>query len=151
MKSLETGLRDENLVTNLLPYLPTPEATDESLMRTVNDLACKQAERKSKLATAATQQRGVKVNSVQAGPEPTEHVATKQSKPTGDPEQSINERLLVEIQEIKSNLNNLKGQVMNSQPAGGYRKPPRFNRPRGSQSTPPGCKADCHHCFNCGE
>ena len=70
-------------------------------MRTVNDLACKQAEQKSKLATAATQQRGMKVNSVQAGPEPTEHEATKRSKPTGDPEQSINERLLAEIQEIK--------------------------------------------------
>ena len=55
-------------------------------------------------------------------------------------------------------MNNLKGQVRNSQPAGGYRKPPRFNRPRGRQSAPPGCKeckskgaADCRHCFNCGE
>ena len=82
----------------------------------------------------------MKVNSAQAGPEPTKHVATKRSKPTGDPEQSINERLLAEIQEIKSYLNKLKGQVRNSQPAGAYRKPPRFNRPRGRQSTPLGCK-----------
>ena len=67
LKSLETGLRDEGLVTNLRPYLRAPTATDASLMRTVNDLACKQAERKSKLATATTSQRGVKVNSMQAG------------------------------------------------------------------------------------
>ena len=88
----------------------------------------------------STQQGGVKVNSVQAVPEPTKHVAAKQSKPTGDPEQSISERLLAEIQDIKSDLNNLKGQVRNSQSTGGYRKPPRFDRPRGGQSTLPGCK-----------
>ena len=89
LKSLETGLRGEGLVTNLRPYLRAPTATDESLMRTVNDLACKQAERKSNLATATTQQQGVKVNSSQAGPEPAKHAATKRSKTKGNSEQSI--------------------------------------------------------------
>ena len=158
LKSLETGLRDKGLVTNLRPYLRAPTATDESLMRTVNDLACKQAERKSKLATATAQQRGVKVNSAQAGPEPAEHAATKWSKTKGDSEQSISDRLLVEMQAIKTDLNNLKSEVRNSQQAGRYRKPPRFNGPRGRQSAPPGCKEckskgtmDCRHCFKCGE
>ena len=127
-------------------------------MRTVNDLACKQAEQKSKLATATTQQRGVKVNSVQAGPEPAKHAATKRPKPKGNSEQSISDKLLVEMQAIKTDLNNLKSEVRNSQQAGGYRKPPRFNGPRGRQSAPPSCKEckskgamDCRYCFNCGE
>ena len=39
IKSLETGLRDETLTTNLSPTLQGTEVSDESLMRIVNDLA----------------------------------------------------------------------------------------------------------------
>ena len=42
IKSLETGLRDEALVTNLRPTLQGTEVSDESLMRIVNDLTSKQ-------------------------------------------------------------------------------------------------------------
>ena len=65
IKSLETGLRDEALVTNLHPTLQGTEVSDESLMRVVNDLASKQAERKLKMASAAGQQRTLKVNLAQ--------------------------------------------------------------------------------------
>ena len=44
IKSLETGLRDEALVTNLRPTLQGTDVSDESLMRIVNYLASKQAE-----------------------------------------------------------------------------------------------------------
>ena len=37
IKSLETGLRDEALVTNLRPTLQGTEVSEESLMRIVND------------------------------------------------------------------------------------------------------------------
>ena len=64
-KSLETGLRDEALVTNLRPTLQGTEVSDQSLMRIVNDPALKQAERKLKMASAAGQQRTLKVNLAQ--------------------------------------------------------------------------------------
>ena len=58
LKSLETGLRDDILVTNLRPILRTPDISDEDLMKHVNELTSNQAERQSKL-----EQKSVKVNS----------------------------------------------------------------------------------------
>lgn len=49
LKTMETGLRDENLVTNFRPFLRPPGLTDEALMQNLNDLATKQAERKAKI------------------------------------------------------------------------------------------------------
>ena len=47
LKSMETGLRDENLVTNFRKFLQPPGLSDEALMQNLNELATKQAERKS--------------------------------------------------------------------------------------------------------
>ena len=77
IKSLETGLRDEALVTNLRPTLQGTEVSDESLMRIVNDLASKQAERKLKMASAAGQQRTLKVNLAKTEAEKTDRAVTK--------------------------------------------------------------------------
>ena len=44
LKSLETGLCDEGLVTNLQPHLHLAEVSNEELMKVVNELASKQAE-----------------------------------------------------------------------------------------------------------
>ena len=80
IKSLETGLRGEALVTNLRPTLQGTEVSDGSLMRIVNDLASKQAERKLKMASAAGQQRTLKVNLAQTEAEKTDHAVTKQKQ-----------------------------------------------------------------------
>ena len=90
IKSLETGLRDEALVTNLRPTLQGTEISDESLMRIVNDLASKQVERKLKMASAAGQQRTLKMNLAQTEAEKTDHAATKRKPKTGS-DQSVNE------------------------------------------------------------
>ena len=152
IKSLETGLRDEALVTNLRPTLQGTEVSDESLMRIVNDLASKQAERKLKMASAAGQQRTLKVNLAQTEVEKTDHAATKRKPKTGS-DQSVNEKLLAEIQEIKTDIHHLKDQVHKKQQANRY----RMSRPRGGPTTPRGCKQcqsqgnpDCRHCFKCG-
>ena len=156
IKSLETGLRDEALVTNLRPPLQGTEVSDESLMRIVNDLASKQVKRKLKMASAAGQQRTLKVNLAQTEAEKTDHVVTKR-KPKTDSDQSVNEKLLAEIQEIKTDINHLKDQVHEKQQANRYRKPPRMSRPRGGPTIPRGCRQcqsqgnpDCRHCFKCG-
>ena len=92
IKLLETGLRDEALVTNLRPALQGTDVSDESLMRIVNDLASKQVERKLKMASPAGQQRTVKVNLAQTEAEKTDHAATKRKPKTGS-DQSVNEKL----------------------------------------------------------
>ena len=48
LKAFESGLRDENLVTTLRPFLRTRGITDDELMKNVNELATKQQERKTK-------------------------------------------------------------------------------------------------------
>ena len=151
IKSLETGLRDEALVTNLRPTLQGTEVPDESLMRIANDLASKQAERKLKMASVAGQQRTLKVNLAQTEAEKTDRAVTKR-KPKTD--QSVNEKLLAEIQEIKTDINHLKDQVREKQQANRYRKPLGMSRPRGGHAIPRGCKqcqsqgnSDCRHCF----
>ena len=60
LKSLESGLRDDILVTNLRPILRTPDISDEDLMKHVNQLASNQAERQSKL-----EQKSAKVSKSQ--------------------------------------------------------------------------------------
>ena len=112
IKSLETCLRDEALVTNLCPTLQGTEVSDER--RIVNDLASKQVERKLKMASSAGQQRNLKVNLAQTEAEKTDHAVTK-CKPKTDSNQSVNERLLAEIQEIKTDINHLKDQVHEKQ------------------------------------
>ena len=156
IKSLETSLRDEALVTNLRPTLQGTEVSDASLMRIVNDLASKQAEQKLKMASAAGQKRTLKVNLAQTGAEKTDHAATKH-KPKTDSDQSVNEKLLAEIQEIKTDINHLKDQVHEKQQANRYRKPPRMSRPWEGPTVPHGCNQcqsqgnpDCRHCFKCG-
>ena len=134
IKSLETGLRDEALVTNLRPTLQGTELSDESLMRIVNDLASK-PEQKLKTASAAGQQRTLKVNLAQTEAKKTDRAVTKR-KPKIDSDQSVNEKLLAEIQEIKTDINHLKDQVREKQQANTYRKPHRMSRPRGGPHSP---------------
>ena len=97
LKSLENGLRDDILVTNLRPILRTPDISDEDLMKHVNELASNQAERQSKL-----EQKSAKVNSTKV----TE--GQRASKPKENPKP--NDELLTEIREIKSDLAMLKQQ-----------------------------------------
>ena len=47
LKAFESGLRDENLVTNLRPFLRTSGISDDELMKNVNELATKQAKQKN--------------------------------------------------------------------------------------------------------
>ena len=125
-------------------------------MRIVNDFASKQAERMLKMASAAGQQHTLEVNLAQTEAEKTDRAVTKH-KPKTDSDQSVNERLLAEIQEIKTDINHLKDQVCEKQQANRYRKPPRMSRPRGGPTIPGGWKQcqsqgnpDCRHCFECG-
>ena len=125
-------------------------------MRIVNDLASKQAERKLKMASAAGQQRTLKVNFAQTEAEKTDHAVTKR-KAKPDSDQSVSENLLAEIEEIKTDINHLKDQVREKQQANRYRKPPRMSRQRGGPKIPHECKQcqsqgnpDCRHCFKCG-
>ena len=91
------------------------------------------------MASAASQQHTLKVNLAQTEAEKTDHAVTKR-KPKPDLDQSVSEKLLAEIQEIKTDINRLKGQVREKQQADRYKKPPRMSRSRGGHKTLRGCK-----------
>ena len=142
----ETGLRDDVLVANLRPILRTSGLTDEELMKHVNELASHQAERQNKTG----ERRLAKVNACKV--DETEIKQHRRVNVDND------NRILEEIREIRSELENLKHQQVggnNEQSTTHYdRKQPKSTRYRGW-----GCQAckerrtgaSCQHCFACGE
>ena len=163
LKSLETGLRDDILVTNLRPILRTPDISDEDLMKHVNELTSNQAERQSKL-----EQKSAKVNSTKV----IEGQRASKIKENPKP----NDELLTEIREIKSDLAMLKQQNnFNFVAPSSWPRDRNLNRGRGRGlnrgrgrgrgrsrgSAPrmyrgcPNCQStgqsySCKHCFKCG-
>ena len=90
LKFLESGLLDDNLMTNLHPILRAPDLSDEDLIKNVNELASNQEERQSKLGSRRP--KAAKVN------------ATKVTPASGIMQQTKaqDSQLLAEIREIRS-------------------------------------------------
>ena len=156
LKAFESGLRDENLVTNLRPFLRASPITDDELMRTVNELATKNAKRKAKLGVAKA--RAITAEK-EKGDIQTPNVAKQLENETC--------KLSAEIQSLKTQLAEIKHNF-SSAPQGNM--PPRFSsrtrgRWQGRSNGPPryrrltccrkcqtnGTMAQCDHCFQCGE
>ena len=101
-KSFETGLCDDILASYLRATLRTPGLTDEELMKQVNEIAWQQAERNTKLAKE--HKKMTKVNSCEI----SKGVGEPRSRnPDGDESQ----KLLSEIRQMKSAINDLQGRV----------------------------------------
>ena len=136
LKSIETDLRDDILVTNLHPALHNTDLSDEDLMKYVNELATNPAERQSKLGS-----KPARSSTAVAITEPTQ---PKQNAAKESPQQ--NDLVLGEIREIKSDLSTLKQHVdFNHRPAsrqsrGWSQGRGRF---RGNQN---GAKQGCKKC-----
>ena len=165
LKASESGLRDENLVTNLRPFLRKSQITDEELMRSVNELATKQAERKAKIGTATERYKAAKAQVVNVEKENGSQTPKIQKKGSSNFENQT-EKLSAEIQNLKAELAAIKSQVdtptgSNLPPRfqnrargrgrGRYNQPGRYGRPMGCRH----CQANgmgeqCRHCFQCG-
>ena len=122
LKAFESGLRDENLVTNLRPFLRKSQITDEELMRSVNELATKQAERKAKIGTATERYKAAKAQVVNVEKENGSQTPKIQKKGSSIFENQT-EKLSAEIQNLKAELAAIKSQV--DTPTGSN-LPPRF-------------------------
>ena len=145
------GLRDENFVTNLRPFLQTRGITDDELMKNVNVLATKQQERKMKIG--ATSERSKTANAQAVS--------------------SVNEtdKLTAEIQQLKTQLAEIVHEVKTSPRGnmpprfastsrqwsrsrwqGGHSGPPRYRRLAGCQKCQSnGTPGQCTHCLQCRE
>ncbi|KAK3720024.1 hypothetical protein QZH41_005169 [Actinostola sp. cb2023] len=163
LKSFETGLRDDILATNLRPMLRTQNLTDEELMKSVNEMASHQIERKNKLATERQKTARVNVCVSEGGQKNVEH-----PKKTDASSDDVSRKLLAEIKQMRSELSNLKVQVdaTNVSNAQGYSEQTRPFRGRGRGRGRPynqqrrawGCSyckergtaESCRHCFACG-
>ncbi|KAK3700933.1 hypothetical protein QZH41_000337 [Actinostola sp. cb2023] len=106
LKSFETGLRDDILATNLRPMLRTQNLTDEELMKSVNEMASHQIERRNKLATERQKTARVNVCVSEGGQKNVEH-----PKKTDASSDDVSRKLLAEIKQMRSELSNLKLQV----------------------------------------
>ena len=101
LKSLEAGLLDDILVTNLFPILRGPDLQDEDLIKNVNELAFNQEERQSKFGSGWP--KAAKVN------------ATKVTPASGTIQQTKAQdgQLLAEIREMRSEISALKKNAYN--------------------------------------
>ena len=160
LKSFETGLRDENLVTNLRPLLRQDNISDEALMQTVNELATKEAARKVKVGFAPERQRAVKASAaaVDMGN------GQKQKEGSQNPTPAVDSKILLdEVKELKSSVASLQQQLeSNRQPRqiaprfqnrgrGRGRGQTQYQRPRGCLTCrSKGIGYNCAHCFKCG-
>ena len=153
-KSFETDLGDDILASNLRATLCTPGLTNEELMKQVNELASQQADQNTKLATE--HQKTTKVNSCEV---PKGEGEPRTKNPDGDESQKI----LSEIQQMKSAINNLQGKVnaqssLASTPDWGqfpYRGRGGSHQPKNPSWGCQNCKErgrgdECGHCFACG-
>ena len=147
LKAFESGLRDENLVTNLRPFLRTSGISDDELMKNVNELATKQHERKMKIGVTSERSKTAKAQAVS-----TENETIK---------------LTAEIQQLKTQLAEIVHHVKTSPRGnlpprfasrsrgrwqGGHSGPPRYRRLAGCQKCQSnGTPEQCTHCFQCGE
>ena len=151
LKSFETGLRDDILATNLRPTLRVPGLSDEDLMRQVNELASHQAERQSKLGTSEPHPRTPKIHMASVGEEGERNKHSEDAPIRSGPSES--EKLLVEIREIKSDLNSLRKSVREVERGNGSQW--RTNRQGGQRVGCRSCKEQrrgdsCRHCYACG-
>ena len=147
LKAFESGLRDENLVTNLRPFLRTSGITDDELMKNVNELATKQHERKMKIGVTSERSKTAKAQAVST--------------------ESETIKLTAEIQQLKTQLAEIVHHVKTSPRGnlpprfasrsrgrwqGGHSGPPRYRRLAGCQKCQSnGTPEQCTHCFQCGE
>ena len=104
IKALETGLRDENLVTNLRPFFSQPNVTDEEFMRRVNDLAMKQAERRARVGFSSERTKTVRAQAASAeyAEERSKNGQTSTTKPVSTPPKESSSELCAQIGELKS-------------------------------------------------
>ena len=165
LKTVETGLRDESLVTNLRPFLRQGGITDEELMKHLNDLATVQAERKAKSFSAPAHPRAAAANAECIDPELPLKNTKNQRQREND---CITKTLSAEVKELKSELEELKQNFVGKCP-----NPPRFQNNRGQGRRQyqrygqyqrysrreigcPQCRSigkgnTCQHCFKCGD
>ena len=151
LKAFESGLRDENLVTNLRPFLRTSGITDEELMKNVNELATKQQERKTKIGATRERSKTAKAQAVST--------VNETAKLTAEIQQ-IKAQLVEIVHEVKTSprgnmlprFASRSRQWSRSRWQGGHSGPPRYRRLAGCQKCQSnGTSEQCAHCFQCGE
>ncbi len=176
LKTVETGLRDESLITNLRPILKTSGVTDEELMKNINELTTTQAERKAKgnLSTDRQKIAAAQAEFLVTNPEkdkPPKIQQTQKAEKVQNSTTNLQQQLEAQVQELKSELASLRrsfqgpSRYQPETPTLG----PRFQNYRGrgrgrgrgqfqTRFQQYGCRAcqaggfgnTCQHCFKCG-
>ena len=111
LKAFESGLRDENLVANLRPFLRKSGITDDELMRSVNELATKNAERKAKIGAATERNRIAKAQAITAENEKGNSQIPNNSKNAHSRFDNETSKLSAEIYSLKTQLAEIKDQL----------------------------------------
>lgn len=160
LRTVETGLQDENVRVKLRSYLKEPKVSDEELIKQVNTAVSAENERARKLRS---QNRNKSAQVAQVG---KERGVAQQESATEKKENQSKDELLVTLQAIKSEVAQLKNkwrvsnqdtEQTHSQVEEAPTQEQPDNRRNRDRKSPPRCsscqenkKDRCSHCFLCG-
>ena len=163
LRSMETGLRDDNILTKFRPFLQQKGIPDEELIQQMGWIASAEAERQAKIG------RFKKPREIQANPilEGAEAAKPQQLEKTKMQSKSIGAELLTTLEKMQSQLNALETKVdsyqrkdysqAEQQTKQSYRPNNRgyASRNTGQTFACENCKKsgkdhDCRHCNYCG-
>lgn len=150
LRTVETGLQDENVRTKIRSYLQDPTISDEALLEQVNIAVSAEHERARKLRN---QHWGKMAQVTQ--------VAEREQKKANDSANNVQDELLVTLQSIKLEVAQLKEklkekpsnkEVLVEQPRrpSDRKLPERRNPPRCATCQEKNTPDPCQHCFICG-
>ena len=149
-------LRQDDAIRNKLrPFLQKADVTVEELMEQINVVVSEESERKGKLG--ATNQKMIRVNSLEVDGEMAQSGGQGQSKKPGvkkEPKSDRPDRLMVTLEAVQLDIAVLK-EALNSQNTperrrAQYRRPYEYQRRRVCTACQRANQHFCEHCFRCG-
>ena len=157
LHAIETGLLSNTLRTRMRPHLQRPDVTDAELIAQLNLAGAEESQRNAKLGIG---QMG-KTKVMQVSAEDNSKLKTGTPKKGKEAKAPFAEKLLLEIQAIKTDIAALKQDVRFTcaQSHGEESKMPRQGKGRPRRENRRGCKEcykkgvgdECTHCWKCGD
>ena len=165
LRSVETGLRDDNILTKFRQVLHVKEISDEDLIQQMGNISSAEAERQARL--------GKRVKDVQASSVVSDDTKEKQKESMEQKkkaEKSSESRILETMEAMQAQIQSLQEEVKSQKSETASKTTPGYykgaNYYRGRQNNPPrngqepsracsecnekGLSQSCIHCYYCG-
>ena len=164
LRSMETGLRDDNILIKFRSVLHTAKISDEELIQQMASISSAEEERQARIGKRA---KDAQANSIVSGGTSEQKASVHQKKEAEhSPENRIfaaMQSMQAQIQSLQEELKSQRSETANQAISSDYNRPNYYERrqtraPRNAKETPNICTAckekglsqSCTHCHYCG-